>query len=155
MNIDPSVSIVISFAGFAYVFMKKICPLTIKSLDDYIDSVKNKFLGAEQQWTDASQQMNDAILKKDNITAVIENDNNASRIRIEKFREDNEAHLQILAGRLEASMKAQLEAESQRLRDALLTKISDEISARIATLAESGGCTMASEYAPDDLKKLL
>ena len=155
MSIDPEISLVISFVGFAYVFISKIRPLMVKSLEDHINSVKEKVNEAKQRREEASLHFESALQKKNAVAEIVKNDIIASRKRIEKFQKENTNNLQILSSRLEASMKAKLDAERLKHKSALLERISDEITARIATMANSGECLTSSEYTQEDLRKLL
>jgi F0F1-type ATP synthase membrane subunit b/b' len=155
MSIDSGFSIVISFIGFVYVFIKKVRPSAVKTLDDRIDFVKKTFSDAEQLRDRNGLQLDNAVRLKSEIALQINQSQQASRGRIEKYSRDSAAALAASAARLEASTKAQLEAEEIKHQEILLDRISSEIVSRIAAMAKEGTCDTSLKLSAKDLEKLL
>jgi hypothetical protein len=72
---------------------------------------------------------------------------------LERLQQENDEYLKALSARLEASLKAQLEAETIKQRDLLLKKISHDLVAKAAT--RSSVTVAPSTYANEDLRKLI
>jgi F0F1-type ATP synthase membrane subunit b/b' len=155
MTIDPGLSLVISFLGFAWIFIKKIYPLAVKILDEHIEAVKEKIAEAEREREAASLFLKEARVKKGDVAELIENNKKASWARVEKLRQEHEEHLKILFERLESSLKAQLEAEMVKQKDLLLEKISDEIIKKVTERINAAPHDVHSDFLKEDLRKLI
>jgi F0F1-type ATP synthase membrane subunit b/b' len=154
MTLDPSISLVVSFFGFVLIFVRKVYPLVVGILDEHIESVKRKIADTERQRTVATQALTEATQKKNDIAEVIAANKKASTDRLDKLQRENGEHLKALSARLEASSKAQLEAEAVKQQDLLLEKISQDLIAEIAT-HPSSVTGAPSTYANEDLRKLM
>ncbi|MDR2646059.1 MAG: hypothetical protein LBC04_02705 [Holosporaceae bacterium] len=155
MTLDPGISLVASFFGFVWIFAKKVYPLAAGILDEHIESVKRKIADAEQQRTAATEALTEATQKKNDIAEIIAIHKKASTDRLKKLRQENDEHLKALSTRLEASLKAQLEAEAFKQQDLLLEKISQDLVAKITTHPSSSAIGAPPAYANEDLQKLM
>ena len=111
MSIDPSVSIVISFLGFCWIFAKKVYPMLTQKLDEHIEAVKQQIAEAEKLREDAAAALKKAQEKEEEIEKIITANRLKSEEKIIRLREENERLLKILRERHEISLKTQLEAE--------------------------------------------
>ena len=155
MNIDPSISIVISFLGFAWIFVKKVYPMIIKKLDDHIDSVKQKIAEAEKLKDEARTALKNAYIRKDDIEKIVEENRKKSEERIENLRRENEALLQTLKQRYEDSLKTQLEAAFLKQKNILIDKLSDLLIDKLTKKMKNSKIESDIVITKDELQKLL
>ena len=155
MNIDPSISIVISFLGFAWIFVKKVYPMIIKKLDDQIDSVKQKIAEAEKLKDEARTALKNAYIRKDDIEKIVEENRKKSEERIENLRRENEALLQTLKQRYEDSLKTQLEAAFLKQKNILIDKLSDLLIDKLTKKMKNSKIESDIVITKDELQKLL
>lgn len=155
MNIDPSVSIVISFLGFALIFAKKVYPMIIKKLDDHIDSVKQKIAEAEKLKDEARTALKNAYIRKDDIEKIVEENRKKSEERIENLRRENDALLQTLKQRYEDSLKTQLEAAFLKQKNILIDKLSDLLIEKLTEKMKNSKIESDTVITKEELQKLL
>lgn len=155
MSIDPGFSIVISFVGFSWIFAKKIYPILIKQLDNYINSVKFKIQKSEDMQKDAYASLKSAYINKDNIEEIIKLNQEKSKKRIAILKEENTKYLKALRMRHEASLKAQLEAEARKQKNLLIEKLSDEIIQELVKNISTGKSKFVVSLDKSELYKLL
>ncbi|MDR0632429.1 MAG: hypothetical protein LBF54_04320 [Holosporaceae bacterium] len=154
MLIDPNISIVVSFLGFVWIFAKKIYPQVTKTLDDHIESVKNKIYEAEILKDEASLSLKKAHGKKNDTAEIIRKNREASREKIRRLRLENEQYLKSLREKLETSMKIQLETELARQKDLLMEKLSEKIIEKLSEQLSSNDCEVSINFTKEDLQKL-
>ncbi|MDR0753687.1 MAG: hypothetical protein LBE95_03415 [Holosporaceae bacterium] len=154
MTLDPSVSLVVSFFGFVWVFAKKVYPLAVGILDEHIKSVKGKITDAEHRRTAAAQTFANATKKKNDVVEAVAAYKKASADRLKRLQQESNEYLKTLSIRLETSLEAQLKAEAIKQQDLLLKKISQDLIAKIAT-HPSSTIGAPSAYANEDLQKLM
>jgi F0F1-type ATP synthase membrane subunit b/b' len=155
MTIDPHVSIVFSFVGFVGIFAVKIYPLIVQSLDEHIQSIKNKIKEVESLKDDSYVALKKALADKDDISEVIEKNKRESVAKIERMKLENEKYLKILRRRFETSLETRLEAEAAKQKDLLIGKLADQIVKRASERISSSGCEISVDFAKEDLKKLI
>lgn len=155
MNIDPGISIVISFVGFGLIFAKKIYPILTKKLDDHIESVKNKIQEAENLKDEAYASLKNAYIQKDDTEELIRINRLKSEEKIRRLQEENEKLLQMLRERHEASLKLQLEAEFAKQKNHLIEKLSDLIIEKLSERVTDENCKVVTNIDKEDLSKLL
>ncbi|MDR2723957.1 MAG: hypothetical protein LBB25_01975 [Holosporaceae bacterium] len=155
MTIDPGFSLVISFMGFVWFFVKKVYPLVAKMLDEHIGAVSKRISQAEEEKENAALMRQEACEKEKGIAIVIENNKKTSREKLEKLLKENEEYLKVLFKRFEVSLKAQLEAEMVKQKDMLLEKMSDEIIKKITQQIKTAKCDVLMDLKKEDLQKLV
>jgi len=155
MNIDPGLSVVISFIGFSWIFVKKIYPILTKRLDDHIESVKNKIQEAEDFKNEAYASLKNAYIKKDDTEELIKMNRLKSEEKIKRLQEENEKLLKMLRERHEASLKVQLEAEFAKQKSHLIEKLSDLVIKRLSERVVNANCKIVTNIEKNDLNKLL
>lgn len=155
MTVDAGVSIVISFACFAYLFAKKVYPLLTGALDDHISSVKQKIWDAEKLYDEATKSLESAINKKNEVDAAIKAERQLSEERIAKIKAEHAEYIKTLHEKYKASLEARFEAELARQKEAIVNKLAENVISKLLTnsgqLQKSGNLQLKSE----DLKKLL
>ncbi len=155
MNIDPSLSIVISFFGFCWIFAKKIYPVIISKIDEHIKSVKSQIDEAEKLKDEANIALKNAYAQKDDIERLIKENRKKSEEKIEKLKKENERLLQILRERHESSLKNQLEAELAKQKNNLIDKILDLLIEKLTERLADKNCDINVEIDKRDLSKLI
>jgi F0F1-type ATP synthase membrane subunit b/b' len=155
MTVDPGVSIVISFLGFVWLFMKKIYPSMVKMLDGHIEAVKNKIREAETLKEEAVSALEEARTKKNDIDEIIEKKRLESEENIKRLYEENAKHLEALREKFEASLKSRLEAELAKQKARLMAQLSDEIIQKLSEHIKSGEYDIDCEVTKENLRKLL
>jgi F0F1-type ATP synthase membrane subunit b/b' len=155
MSLDPGISIVVSFIGFFWIFIKKIYPLATKTIDEHIELVKNQISEAESLKNNASLALKEAYARKNEAVELIEKNRRESNEKIKRLRQENEEYLKTLRERFESSLKNQLEAELARQKELLMEKLSDQLIKKLKEKVESDDCDVSSVFSREDLKKLL
>jgi F0F1-type ATP synthase membrane subunit b/b' len=154
MTIDPGISILISFIGFVYIFMKKVYPLLTSALDEHIESVKGKIKEAELLKEEALLMLKNANVKKQDIAKIIRENKEASDERIARLRKENEDYLRDLREKFEILLKNQLEAELSKQKDLLIGRLSEQIIAKLSEKAAAAESDIQIDFSNEDLKKL-
>lgn len=154
MSIDPGVSIVISFLGFGWIFMKKIYPVIVRNLDEHIESVKRKIADAEKVQMDAVAALEKSKEKRKELVKIIAANQLESEKKIKKLQKENEHLLEILRERHTNSLKSQLEAEFIKRRELLLDRLSELIVKRVSEKIEAD-CEFPISLDKKDLNKFL
>ena len=155
MSIDPSVSIVISFLGFCWIFAKKVYPMLTQKLDEHIEAVKQQIAEAEKLREDAAAALKKAQEKEEEIEKIITANRLKSEEKIIRLREENERLLKILRERHEISLKTQLEAEVVKQKNQLIDRLADLILKRISEKIEETDYKFSISLKKEDLNKLL
>ncbi len=155
MSIDPGLSIVVSFIGFSWLFVKKIYPILTKKLDDHIESVKNKIQEAENLKNEAYTSLKSAYVQKDDTEEVIRTNRLKSEEKIKRLQRENEKLLQALRERHEASLKLQLEAELAKQKSRLIERLSDLIIEKLSDRVTDADCKVLTNIDKNELSKLL
>jgi F0F1-type ATP synthase membrane subunit b/b' len=155
MAISAEFSIVLSFAGFCWIFWKKVYPFLTKTLDEHIELVKKKINEAESLKEKASAALKMAYAKKVDIDNIIEENCKISLKKINKLSEENEKYLKSLRERHEASLKARLEAELAKQKDQIIEKLSEVIMQRLSEKTHDSNCKTPLSISKKDLKRLI
>ncbi|MDR1560987.1 MAG: hypothetical protein LBS23_01380 [Holosporaceae bacterium] len=155
MNISSELSIIISFFGFCWIFMRKIYPLIAKTLDDHIESVRSKIREAELLQEEAYIAFKRANEKKSDIEGMIEENRRISIKKIKQLHEENEKYLKSLHERYEASLQARLEAELAKQKDLVIEKLSEIINERLSEEINDSSYKSYINIPKEDLKKLI
>ncbi|MDR2107506.1 MAG: hypothetical protein LBO73_03230 [Holosporaceae bacterium] len=153
MNIDPGVSIVVSFLGFAWVFMRKISPSVLKMLDGHIETVKNKISEAEILKEEATLELKEARARKNEAEKIMKEERLESEKRTERLYVEHEKYLRELREKFEAALKIRLESELARQKSQIMAKLSDEIVQKLSERIKSEDC--AADFTEEDLRKLI
>lgn len=155
ISIDPSISIVISFLGFCWIFAKKLYPLVTKKLDEHIETVKKEIENAERLKDEATLSLKAAREKEHEIDKIIEENRLKSEEKIKKLKEENKKLLQMLRERHEISLKTQLEAEFVKQKNQLIDRLSTLILEKIYEKIEGTDYKFVTTLKKEDLSKLL
>jgi F0F1-type ATP synthase membrane subunit b/b' len=155
MSIDPSVSIVISFLGFCWIFAKKVYPMLTQKLDEHIEAVKQQIAEAEKLREDAAAALKKAQEKEGEIEKIIIANRLKSEEKIRRLHDENERLLKILRERHEISLKTQLEAEVVKQKNQLIDRLADLILKRISEKIEETDYKFSISLKKEDLNKLL
>lgn len=155
VNIDPSISIVISFLGFCWIFAKKVYPLVTRKLDEHIEAVKQEIARAEQLRDEATYSLKAAREKEHEIEEIIAANRLRSEEKIKKLKEENKKLLKMLRERYEISLKTQLEAEFVKQRNQLIDRLSDLIIEKIHEKVNEADYKFTTTLKKEDLSKLL
>lgn len=155
MSIDPSVSIVISFLGFCWIFAKKVYPMVTQKLDEHIEAVKQQIAEAEKLREDAAAALKKAQEKEGEIEKIIIANRLKSEEKIIRLHDENERLLKILRERHEISLKTQLEAEVVKQKNQLIDRLADLILKRISEKIEETDYKFSISLKKEDLNKLL
>lgn len=155
MSIDASFSIVISFLGFCWIFVKKIYPLITQKLDEHIEAVKQQIAEAEKLREDAAVALKKAQEKEGEIEGIITANHLKSEEKIRKLHEENERLLKMLRERHEISLKTQLEAEFVKQKNQLIDRLANLILEKISEKIEEEDYKFSISLKKEDLNKLL
>jgi F0F1-type ATP synthase membrane subunit b/b' len=155
MTLDPELSVVVSFIGFSWIFVKKIYPLVTKALDAHIEAVKSKILEAESLKDEASAALEKARTEKNALKNVIEENRLISEKKIKRLRMEHEESLKLLRKHHEALLKTQLEAELAKQKDQLVKKLSILIKEKLLEKVVSADYRSSVSVTQEDLKRLL
>lgn len=155
MNINPEMTVLISFIGFGFLFWKKLYPLVTKGLDDHIDEVKKQIEEAEGMKNQASEALRQAYIHKDEVENFVKENQRATDEKMQRLYDDNERILRELREKQEAALEAQLRSEFVKQREQLLDKIADLVVNKLTEKIESGECKIPTNFAKDDLRKLI
>ena len=132
MSIDPSLSILISFLGFCWIFAKKVYPMVTRKLDEHIEAVKQQIAEAEKLREEAAIALENAKKKENEIENIITENRIKSEEKIKRLREENERLLKMLRERHEISLKTQLEAEFVKQKNQLIDRLTNLILEKIS-----------------------
>lgn len=155
MNIDPNISVVISFIGFSFIFAKKVYPFLTNVLDKHIENVKNKIKEAETLKEAASLSLTRAYTKKDDIDLLIEKNKLLVEARIERLKQEHEQYIRDMRDRYATSLKNQLETELEKQKKQLIEKISNMITEKLLSTINEKNLHLDFEISPDDLQKII
>ncbi|MDR1375287.1 MAG: hypothetical protein LBJ45_00530 [Holosporaceae bacterium] len=155
MKLDPELSVILSFMGFFWIFVKKIYPLLTKALDARIEEVKNKILEAESLKNEAFIALEEARAEKNVLENAIEENRLISEKKIKRLREEHEESLKSLRERHEILLKTQLKAELAKQNDQLIKKLSDLIGKKLLERVSNADYQSSMPITKEDLKKLL
>jgi F0F1-type ATP synthase membrane subunit b/b' len=155
MSMSPTLSIVISFLGFCWIFAKKVYPHITKYLDDYIDSIKKNVSDAENFKNDAYSALKDAYVHKDDTEEIIRENRTKSEEKIKRLKAENVKSLHHLRERHTASLKVQLDAELAKQKNFLIERLSDVILLRLSEKISNSECNVSTSFDKEDLQKLL
>lgn len=146
-------SILGSFLCFLALFIKKVWPLLISSLDDHIEKVKNQINSAEKLKEESAVALSRANLNSANIQNEIEKYKKRSEERIAQLEKENLQRIRVLREEAALSLNAQLSAELSKQKEILVDKLADLITEKLASkmAGESGEINFSKE----DLKKLI
>lgn len=154
MAISAEVTVVVSFAGFCWLFAKKIYPLVIRGLDGHIDEIKSRIDEAERLKKQASEDLRQAYIRKDESEKFVIRSRHENEEKIRKLYADNEVILQELAKKQEAALNARLNAEFMKQKEGLFEKVADLICKGVKRRVQSGETPIAA-FSKEDLKKLV
>ncbi|MDR3155705.1 MAG: hypothetical protein LBT90_01200 [Holosporaceae bacterium] len=154
MFLTPDFSIVLSFFGFMYIFIKKIYPIVIAKIDEYIESVKLKIQHAETRKDNAYLFLKQAYVQKDDTEEIIRLTRLKSKEKIMRMKVENEKLLDSLHERYEASIKVQLEAELMKQKNQLVERISDVVIEKLSKIIVDAHCEVVTTVKKEDLRKL-
>jgi F0F1-type ATP synthase membrane subunit b/b' len=155
VTITPGVSIVLSFVGFVWIFMKKARKFMIEALDEHINLVKNKINNAELLEKEASLALKEAYVKKNEIIELIEKSRRESEEKIRQLHLENEQYISTLREKFDTSLKNQMEAELAKQKKLLLSQLSDQITKKLTEQINSANCNVSIDFTKDDLQKLI
>ncbi|MDR1551395.1 MAG: hypothetical protein LBS14_01815 [Holosporaceae bacterium] len=152
---DASLSLVISFAGFVWLFWKKIYPFVIYQLDKYIEGVKSKIRNAEQSKEKASIALRDAQEKRCEVAITMEKDKKESQERLQRLGKENERQLEEIRKKFGISLQKRLDQETEKKKDELLNRLSDQIVAQVSARLSTWEANKFEEFTQEDLQKLV
>lgn len=155
MSIDANFSVFISFSIFAYIFAKKVYPLIINYLDDYINSVKLKIQQSENLKKDAYTNLKNAFSNRNSIKKVIIEKQKKSDERIANLQKENEIYLKALKVRHDSAFKTQLATEVAKQKNILIKELSDTIINEVKRKIISGESKFEINIDKTNLYKLL
>jgi F0F1-type ATP synthase membrane subunit b/b' len=154
MYITPEFSIVLSFFGFVYIFIRKVYPIVIEKIDEYIESIKLKIQQAETEKDNAYLFLKQAYVKKDDTEEIIKLNRAKSEEKIKHLKTENEKLLDSLNERYEASIKMQLEAEYVKQKNQLIERMSDVVIEKLSEIVLDAHCEVVTSFRKEDLLKL-
>lgn len=155
MSIDAGVSIVVSFGCFAWIFVKKVLPLVLSALDEYIDGIKNKLSSVEREKEEALDMVKKSQLKQQEIFKSIDAERARSRDRIQQLSVDNDRELVSLREQYQAALKTKVDAEVSKQRNAILNQLSDIIIDELSEKIRRSNCGSVPTISKNDLKRLI
>ncbi|MDR2766581.1 MAG: hypothetical protein LBB63_03945 [Holosporaceae bacterium] len=154
MNFSPELSVVISFLGFSWIFMRKIYPNITKALDKHIESVENEIHEAELLREEATSALKEAHSHKREMESALEEARRASISKIERLEAEHQRQLRLLQEKYESQLKSRLETELARQKDLLLGKLSDLVMEKLSEKIDETGRRMSVDVDSKDLRRL-
>lgn len=152
---SPEIAVLISFILFSIAFYLKVYPLLQKMIGNYISDVQDKIEEAERLKDEASALLKEAYINKDNVEEIIAANKRLADARIEEIKRQNEAHLEVIKARYEASLKTQLDAELSRQKNILIHKLSDLLTEKLSEKIKNDNIEVGLNVSKDDLLKLI
>jgi F0F1-type ATP synthase membrane subunit b/b' len=155
MNFSPELSIVLSFVGFSWIFVKKIYPYITRTLDKHIESVENKIHEAELLKEEASLSLKGAYSNKLEVENALDEARLASTKKIERMQEEHRQHLAALQEKYEVQLKSQLKSELSRQKELLMERISDMVMERLSGKIGDVDRKMPTSIDVENLRRLV
>lgn len=155
MSISLEATVVVSFLGFCWIFVKKIYPLVISELDAHIEAIRAEISEAEKLKNQATEALQEAYTHKNDTAVLIKNSRLAADEKIKGMYEENEQALRELRQKQEAALEAQLKAEFIKQESFLMNKIADLIVDKVVQRIQDGQCKIPTNFSKEDLQKLI
>ncbi|MDR0555424.1 MAG: hypothetical protein LBG20_00190 [Holosporaceae bacterium] len=154
MQMDPGVSIVISFLGFSWLFWKRIYPQTTRMLDDHIEEVKNRINEAEWQSRAAQSILKKAQEKQKEMEESIDSCRKISQEKMKIMRRENDNYVMERREKVKLSLKNQLEAELEQQKEILLEQLSNQLIQKLSERIIQDSYVVLVDFSREDLQKL-
>lgn len=145
-------SILGSFLVFLVLFIKKVWPVLMSSLDAHIEKVKTQISSAERLREESAVALTRANQMSSNIQSEIEEYKKKSEERISQLEEENRLYIQSLREKATQSLNTQLKAELSRQKEILIDKLADLVVERLSEKVKEQD--LALIFSKEDLKKL-
>lgn len=155
MNIDAGVSIVVSFACFAWIFVKKVLPIVLSALDEYIDGIKNRLSSIDKEKEQALSVLSNSQVRQKEIFKVIDDERQRSQERIKQLNEDNDQEIVALRDQYQFALKTKLDSEMSKQKNAILNQLSDVIVDKLAEKFQQSDTGSIPVISKQDLSKLM
>jgi F0F1-type ATP synthase membrane subunit b/b' len=146
-------SILGSFLIFLALFIKKVWPVLMSSLDAHIEKVKTQISSAERLREESAVALTRANQISSNIQNEVEDYKRRSEERIAQLEEENRQYIQALKEKAVKSLNAQLNAELSKQKELLLGRLADIIVERLSEKVQ--GQISEVNFSKEDLKKLI
>lgn len=145
-------SILGSFLCFLVLIIKKIWPLLINSLDNYIEKVRGQISSAEKLKEESTVALARANRISSDIQGEVENYKKKSEERIAQLEEENKRYIQAMKEKAALSLDIQLKTELAKQKEILVDKLADLVVERLSEKVKEQD--WATIFSKEDFKKL-